>query len=169
MKTDLGPYALLPDFLEFTIWGDQTILQAALAVAEDEYYKERGISAGSLHKLLVHAMGSQWVWLSRFKGIPWQMPDATSYPTRAALAQRWPEVHETLREFVGNLSLAALESPITFQTMRGDLLTYKLGQLLLHVTDHGTYHRGQQNTLIKMSGGTPVNVFYYQWAMKRGL
>jgi uncharacterized damage-inducible protein DinB len=172
MNAALGPYAFLPDFLDFMIHGDSAILAAAAKLAPDQYHKDFNISAGSLHKLLVHAMGAQRVWLSRFTGEPLtQFPTDTLYPTLQSLQENWPKVHGSLREFVSRQTLDSLNRVIHFKTMRGDPSSGQLGQLLLHVTDHGTYHRGQENTLIKLAGGTPVSseVFYYRWRVEHPL
>jgi uncharacterized damage-inducible protein DinB len=158
---------MLPDLLEFMIWGDLAIMKAAGPVPDEAYYQERGVSHGSLHKLLVHAMGAQWVWLNRFWEKRVAMPTAEEYPTREALAARWAEVHEALREFLRGQTPESLEKPLSFTNFRGDRYTHTVGELFLHVTDHGTYHRGQQNTLIKMCGGMPVNVFYYLWSLSQ--
>lgn len=166
MNPELGRYASLVDFVEFMIWGDLQILAAAQAVPEEEYHKDRGISAGSLHGLLLHAMAAQFVWLERFHGRAPTFAEATNFPTREALARRWPEVHAALRAFMAAQTAESLERALTFKNMRGEMYTGSLGQLLLHVTDHGTYHRGQENTLIKLCGGIPVDIFYYKWAIQ---
>lgn len=163
MNPALGPYAFLPEQLEFMIWGDLQILAAAQAVPEEEYHKDRGISAGSLHALLLHAMAAQWIWLHRFRGQAFSFADASNFPTRDGLAKRWPEVHAALRDFVSAQTLESLNRSITFKNFRGVEFTQPMGHLLMHVTDHGTYHRGQQNTLIKLCGGKPVDIFWYKW------
>ena len=58
----------LRDMFEFVRWADGQMLTAARAVPEEGYYKDQGISIGSIHKLLVHCMAAQWVWLSRWRG-----------------------------------------------------------------------------------------------------
>src|SRR4051812_15176947 len=58
----------LREMFEFLRWADQQMMAAARQVPEDGYYKDQGISIGSIHKLLVHCMAAQWVWLSRWRG-----------------------------------------------------------------------------------------------------
>jgi uncharacterized damage-inducible protein DinB len=166
MNPALGPYAFLPDHLEFMIWGDLQILAAARTVPEEEYHKDRGISAGSLHALLLHAMGAQWIWLNRFQGRAFSFAEVTAFPTRDALAARWPEVHDALRTYLAAQTAESLNVPVTFKNFRGMEFTQPMGHAFLHVTDHGTYHRGQQNTFIKLCGGKPVDIFFYKWMVE---
>jgi uncharacterized damage-inducible protein DinB len=170
MKIELGPYAFLPDRFAFMMDQDRAVLAAAMTVAKDEYHKDRGISHGSLHALLDHAMGSQWTWLNRFLGnsLPHNLTPADC-PTREELAQRWPEVHNALTGFIARQTLTALNAPLTYTNFRKEQVTLQLGQLLMHVADHGTYHRGQINSLLKLCGGKPVDPSFYPWRLAHPL
>ncbi len=161
-----GYYNRLPRMADFMFWGDQRVLTAACAINEAEYYAERGFSAGSLHKLLVHTMAGQWAWLSRWKRLDIRrLQDATDYPTRESLLNRWPQVHHDFSEFLTAQTETTLAAPLTYHNTRGDQFTLPLGELILHCLDHGTYHRGQVNSLIKLAGGTPVAVNYFQFSL----
>lgn len=162
-----GPYGLLTTMMNFMFWGDRRVLTAACATSEPEYYAERGFSAGSLHKLLVHTMAAQWLWLSRWKGHDLRrLEDTTDYPTRESLLTRWPQVHADFSEFILAQTAPTLAAPLTYRNTRGDQFTLPLGELILHCLDHGTYHRGQVNSLIKLAGGTPVALNYLQFSLE---
>ncbi|MFT3786720.1 MAG: DinB family protein [Tepidisphaeraceae bacterium] len=158
----------LREMCEFLRWGDQVSLQAARSVSEAEYLKDQHISVGSLHKLLVHCMAVQWLWLCRFRGeSPTKLEDEKDYPNRMALEQRWPLVHSALIDFVGRQSQTALQHNVSYQDTRGETHTLPLRDMILHLIDHGSYHRGQINTMIKRAGGTPIPVSFRQWAAER--
>jgi uncharacterized damage-inducible protein DinB len=89
-----------------------------------------------------------------------RIEDVKDYPTRAALEERWPVVHLGLSQFLDRQNARTLEAPFTYQTTQGEIVTGMLGDFLFHVVDHGSYHRGQLNTMIKQAGGTPVTVGY---------
>lgn len=151
----------------FMEWGDMQILAAANEVASDEYYRERSISFGSLHKLLVHVMGAQWIWLQRWKGAsPPRLPDITDYPSRESLSQAWPPLHRQFIDFITAQAPTSLSRPVEYRNSRGEAFKLPLLELMLHALDHGTYHRGQANTLIKLAGGRPVSINYVQYSMQ---
>ena len=165
-----GRLELLLRMTDFMFWGDRRILTAACATGEPEYYAERGFSAGSLHKLLVHTMAAQWAWLSRWRHVDLRrLADATDYPTRESLVRRWPQVHHEFSEFLAGQTEATLASALTYRNTRGDQFTLPLGELVLHCLDHGTYHRGQANSLIKLARGTPVALNYCEFSMEHPL
>lgn len=159
----------IPDLLlrkaKFMQWGDERIMAAAGNVHADEYYRDRGISFGSLHKLLVHVMGAQWVWLQRWKGnSPPKLPDVADYPTRESIAGYWPVLHREFIDFIAAENSETLLRSIHYRNSRGEAFTLPLLELILHTLDHGTYHRGQANTLIKLAGGTPVSINYFEFS-----
>src|SRR5439155_660132 len=86
----------LQSMFDYVRWADQQMLAASRTVNDEGYYKEQQISIGSIHKLLVHCMAAQWIWLSRWRGeSPTRLENHDDYPTRDALMQRWPLVHSS--------------------------------------------------------------------------
>jgi uncharacterized damage-inducible protein DinB len=153
---------LFADHFRFVRWGDEQCLAAAGDVLSDQYFKDRGFSAGSLHKLLIHMMASQWTWLTRFRGTPINRPeDDRDYPTLESLRNRWPIVHTECESFLASQTPQSLGASFTHHDFRGNPHTLALGRLVQHVMDHCTYHRGQFNSMLKMAGGKPLNLSLY--------
>ncbi len=159
----------LVDAFEYVVWGDGQCVEVARSVPADGFDRELSISFGSVHKVLVHMMVTQIVWLSRWQGVsPNRFPDHTDFPTLDSVEQRWPVVHSQLREFVAAQTPATLASPLSFKNSQGTPASFPLGQLMLHAADHATYHRGQLNSMAKLAGGTPMPIMRNTWMAKRG-
>jgi uncharacterized damage-inducible protein DinB len=162
-----------PDFIrhlfDYVIWCDGTMFDAGRQIPEAEYYAPRDISAGSIHNLFVHQMVAQQTWLNRWKGkfAVGRLENQIEHPTRELLADRWPAVHRSLLDFLSQQSPASLNAPMTVRRNNGELLTLPLGAMMLHVADHGTYHRGQLNTMFKQAGVAPVYTPYFRFAADR--
>src|SRR5262245_32845651 len=158
----------LQAMFDFVCWADNQMLAAARSVGDDGYYKEQGISIGSIHKLLVHSMAAQWIWLSRWRGeSPTRIETHEDYPTRDSVLLRWPLVHSAITDFLGTQSQKALARDVQYRNMRGELFSVPLGELMLHVIDHSTYHRGQLNTMIKHAGGQTANVSFHVYCINK--
>jgi uncharacterized damage-inducible protein DinB len=156
--------AVFVDQFEFIEWGDDLLITAAAQLPEAEYLKDRGISAGSMHKLLVHMMAAEWVWLSRWRGeASPQFYTIEDYPTIESLAERWSPVHADIKGFLSEQTSGSLEAPFSYRDTRGQRHTLPLARFVQHMLDHGTYHRGQANTLLKLSGGAPINLSLYRY------
>ena len=81
--------------------------------------------------------------------------------------QRWPLVHSAITDFLGTQSPKSLARETQYRNTRGELFSLPLADLMLHVIDHETYHRGQLNTMIKRAGGQPGNVSYQLYSMQK--
>lgn len=153
---------------EYLRWGDQRCLIAARSVRDEQYYTDYQISAGSLHKVLVHCMTAQWLWLCRFRGeSPQRVEDHTDYPTRMSVEQRWPLVHAALIDFVGRMTPNQLGNPVTFHDTKGNAHTLPLRDMILNLVDHASYHRGQIATLIKRGDGKALPISFRVWATEK--
>jgi uncharacterized damage-inducible protein DinB len=152
------------EHFQFIAWGDQQLLAAAAKIPEAEYLAERGISAGSLHKLLVHMLAAEWVWVARWLGeASPRFETDQDHPTLESLAKRWTVVHEQITTFLKKQTSASLNAVFSYNDSRGTPHALPLGVFVQHMLDHGTYHRGQANTLIKLCGGKPVTLPLYAY------
>ena len=146
---------------DFVKWADDRCLTAAASVPDETYHKDFGFSFGSVHNVLVHMMGAQYMWLNRLKDPTAEptFPQPPDVPTMQVLRQRWDALHEEWRLYVRSLTEAQLLDRIHY-VRRGQHYSGILWTLLNHTFDHATHHRGQLNSLIKLAGGTPGDYGY---------
>ncbi|MBC7783239.1 MAG: DinB family protein [Burkholderiales bacterium] len=161
-----------PDFTaawDFIRWADNRMLAAAGTIADPaEYFRDRGISHGSVHKLLHHMMSGQAGWLNAWRGSPDpSLPDtsANACPDLAAIVRAWPGVHRAVGAFIGGLSPDQLSRDVRF-LRQGREIVLPLDAAIRHLIDHTAYHRGQLNTLVKLAGGRSVWLSYWVYAMR---
>jgi uncharacterized damage-inducible protein DinB len=55
----------------------------------------------------------------------------------------------------------------TITDMSGKSYGRRLGDMLVHVANHATYHRGQVATMTRQVGGTPVSTDFIRFASER--
>ena len=60
-----------------------------------------------------------------------------------------------MRAFVAALGSDGLARPLTYQAFNGQSATVTFWQMLQHVVNHGSYHRGQVTTLLRQLGAPP--------------
>lgn len=158
----------LRNLFGYMIWADRLSLAATAQLPNDEYFRERAVSAGSIHKLLVHLLGAEWIWLMRWRGTPpGQFITPDEYPTRAAIEARWPEIHREVSEFLDSQTDQSVSQVFEFLTFSGDRYSVPLDQAMLHLVDHGSYHRGQLNTMLKQAGAEPAPAFLIRYQAKQ--
>lgn len=145
-------------------WADEMMLASTIGIPDAEYYRHRGLSHGSIHRLLVHGMAAQRVWLRRWRGAgEAAIEGEAEFPTRDDLARHWPATHADLFAFLDQQTDESLQAAVSARNTYGERFALPLGELMLHVVDHATYHRGQINSMIKMAGGSPAAAYYQRY------
>ncbi len=125
-------------------WANQRILDATAKLSPAQYRADEGASFGSVHDTLVHIMGAQWLWLSRWKGkSPPALPRADAFADLDAVRRRWAEVEAETKDFVDALTEPALERVVDYLNTEGQRWAYPLWQQMLHQVNHGTQHRSE--------------------------
>lgn len=125
-------------------WANARLYAAALAMPDDVYRRPTGVFFGSLHGTLNHLLVTDRVWLKRLTGEgdhPDRL-DAILFADRKALAKARIAEDSRLIDFVSACWDDRLDRPVRYRTMSGDPHEQKLGDVLLHVFNHQTHHRG---------------------------
>jgi uncharacterized damage-inducible protein DinB len=111
--------------------------------------------------LFCHVLNAQILWLDRLRGLPMSLTDAwLTYDL---------DTCATLNETLTMQSLEYLQSiadplqyvrPFGYTNLAGETHASLLRDVLIHVTNHGTYHRGQVALLLKEAGFQPPRTDY---------
>ncbi|MCL4524360.1 MAG: DinB family protein, partial [Acidobacteria bacterium] len=132
----------------------------------EQFTRDLGSSFPSVRDTLTHIMGGQWIWLERWQGrTPTKLPAATDFPDLTSLRKRWSEVETDLLAFVNGLTAERLASVSEYKTLTAGTFKSPLWQMLQHLANHGTYHRGQVTTMLRQLGAKSVSTdlsFFYR-------
>src|ERR1700693_4747760 len=123
------------------------------ALTGEEYGWTLGGSFPSVRETLAHIYAAEWIWLERWQGrSPGGLPSAQEVPTLATLREKGKSVEEGQRALLVGLSEAGLEEVVSYVNVRGETWAYPLVEMLVHVVNHSTYHRGQVVTMLRQLG-----------------
>jgi uncharacterized damage-inducible protein DinB len=145
----------LVELLEFHHWATNLTVNAVKALPPEQFTRDLGSSFPSVRDTLVHVFMADRAWLGRLEGQSPPRANAGDYPDLNSLLEvwepvltRWPTVVE---------SLGDPERLIEYKSFTGDPFTNPLGQIVRHVVNHGTYHRGQVATMLRQLGAQAVS------------
>lgn len=137
----------------FNRWATARILEAVAALSDEQVRRDMGNSFPSIRDTLVHIMSAEWVWLSRWQGTsPTAMPDGWGQLGLDELVRVWGRLDEELETFVAQLVEADLDRSVTYRNLAGDPFVSPLAEMLRHVVNHSSYHRGQVTTMLRQLG-----------------
>src|SRR5574341_1547720 len=144
--------------LDYTVWANRRVMRAAATLTTDQFRRDLDSSHGGVRGTLTHIMGGEWIWLERFKGVsPRQGIDEGEFPDVIALRARWKTIEKHRESWFETLKESALAQVVRYTNMKGQALEGPLWQLVQHVVNHSTYHRGQVTTLLRLLGARPVS------------
>lgn len=152
---------------EYVKWADFRHLEATRALSDEEYHKDRGWSFGTIHRVLLHELSAQSIWLDRFLGRPqvW-LYDDPKMAKREALEPAWTAAHQRFTSFLHGLDSGALAKSISYTNLRNEPFSWPLWHLLTHTFNHATYHRGQLNSMLQLAGAKPASTDYQVFILK---
>ncbi|MBC8052051.1 MAG: DinB family protein [Sphingobacteriaceae bacterium] len=133
---------MLPDLIRYTEVADARYIEAFI---------NAGNSIPKAEALFSHILNSQHVWLSRINGIkpeykPWDIHPVADFK----------ELHtKNIAEMNRVATQEDLDKIISYSTFTGDRLENTVRDILLHITNHSGYHRGQVASLLKQNNVQP--------------
>ena len=143
---------------DYNAWANQRSLEACAAVSEEQFTRDLGSSFRSLRDTLAHIYGAEWIWLERWHGrTPTQLPSATDFPDLPATRRRFAEIDRNLVDYVASLTAGDVQRVMEYKTPAGVAQAQPLWQMLQHLANHSTYHRGQVTTLLRQLGAKAVS------------
>jgi len=142
--------------IDYHYWARDRLLDAVGSLSPEQFTKDLGNSFGSVRDTLAHIHAAEWIWLARWQGeSPTSLPPADRFPDLASVRAGWREHEATLRAFFEGVDEAGLGRVVQYRMNNGMTGASPLWQMLQHVVNHATYHRGQVTTLLRQLGATP--------------
>jgi uncharacterized damage-inducible protein DinB len=156
------------DLYAYTRWANRRVLDAAARLSPEQLSRDLGSSFPSVRETLAHVLAGEWIWLTRWRGSsPPGLPESWDLSSLEVVRAQWAEVEADQRAFVEGLDEAALDRVVAYRDTRGDPYENPLGQLLRHVVNHSTYHRGQVITMLRQLGAEAVATDYVVYLRQR--
>ena len=145
-------------------WAADKMFEALGDVSAEELDEPWGGSFKTARALLRHIVGAEQLWLERFGGVsPKSMPEFLATHSGADYLAEWRNVKAREQEFVAGLNAQKLAAPLSYVNMKGEQHAYPMSDILTHLVNHGTYHRGQLTHLLRDLGRPGVSTDYVAW------
>jgi len=146
----------LRSLLDYHYWARDRMLAALTAITPEQYTRDLGSSFRSIRETAVHVYAAEWAWYSRWQGqSPTALIKAETFPDLASLRQAWNELEAKVRAFLEDLGDNGLERVIEYKLLSGEPGASPFWQMLQHVVNHASYHRGQITTMLRQMGAAP--------------
>lgn len=147
-------------------WMNLKVYTASARLDEKELHADKGAFFGSVFATLNHLLVADTIWLKRFSDHlagfqaldavrPLPHPYSLSEPTHAGLDDL-RKARFAMDDIIIALAAEAADDvyaqTLTYANRAGDVFTHSFGELMQHVFNHQTHHRGQVTTLLSQAG-----------------
>ncbi|MFC3226939.1 DinB family protein [Marinibaculum pumilum] len=137
-------------FARYIRWANAILYDAAADLSATDYFADRGAFFGSLHGTLNHVLAGDRIWLKRITGEGEAPPRLDGILAEDLAGLRAAREAEDARivAVVDGMDPAALDGMLHYRTVAGRPQAEPLAQVLAHLFNHQTHHRGQASAIL---------------------
>ena len=142
--------------VDYHYWARDRMLDAVAALTPDQLTRDLGNSFRSVRDTLTHIYAAEWAWCSRWNGhSPTALLAPDTFPDVATLKRTWTDLESDVRAVVDRMGVAGLDAVVAYKMINGDARASVFWQMVQHVVNHASYHRGQVTTMLRQLGAPP--------------
>lgn len=141
--------------LDYSAWASLRLVDAAAKLNREELARDFQTSDKNVLDTLVHVFAADRIWLGRIHGNPPDKFITDEDRDLQRLQQEWPALMQRWKMWAGPLTDEDVSRNIGYRTLDGKPFEQPLWQILLHVVNHGSHHRGQVSGFLRAMGYPP--------------
>ena len=149
---------VVQDLFDYDGWANGRIL---------DFLKSAQSTNRQALRLLAHLLVSEKIWLLRLQGEDTSAVNKSPELSLEECVRLADEMREAFSDYLGSLSEDDLNASLTYKNFAGAEFRTHVREILMHVAQHGTYHRGQIATAVRATGVSPVNTDYINFVRER--
>jgi len=154
---------------DYNRWANERVLESLQPIGQEVFTRNKQASHGSIRGIVAHIAGAEWIWLERWKGSsPSGLLPESEFETFEVAAQRLRKIDDDLKQFTTRLTQEDLDGSRGYKTTDGKAYSNVLSDMLLHLANHSSYHRGQMATLLRQSGVVPQSTDFILFIRLKG-
>lgn len=140
-------------YLDYNVWANKRICESARGLTDDKWNIEVISSFSSVRKTLLHMLDAQIVWLTRLNG-----KSITAWPSKNfngfndEIISQLTEQSAQYYAYFKDKDDAYFVSECTYNDFKGNPHTTMISDIVQHIMNHSTFHRGQIVTMLRQLG-----------------
>lgn len=143
---------LLSQYASFNVWATQRITDVILQLPEEKIHTEITSSFPTLYKTVLHLLDAESIWWQRLKLQEHiERPSETFTGSFAELQKKLLQQSALFSDWVSNANEPQLQHVFAYMREK-EQQKMPVCDMLLHLFNHNSYHRGQLVTMLRQSG-----------------
>lgn len=145
----------LRSHLDYSAWASGRLLETAAQIPSEDLTRDFDTSEKNVVGTLAHVFAADRLWLGRIQGNPPASFISSEDRQLAVLQKAWPALLERWRQWAAPLTDRDVCGNVAYRDLAGNPWEQPLWQIVLHVVNHGTHHRGQVSGFLRAMGHNP--------------
>lgn len=137
----------------YNLWANQHITDAVLTLDEQQHQVLLNSSFPNLYATLLHMWDAESIWWQRMEAHSQLIiPSKQFNPTTREAVNGLLQQSLLWSNWVRNADTGQLTQRVTYTNSKGDAFTATYWEVIGHVCNHSTYHRGQLVAMLRQLG-----------------
>ena len=142
--------------VDFHYWARDRVLDAVSVLTPEQWNRDLGSSFKSVRETMQHLYIAEWIWYARWQGeSPTARPPTDTLNDLPSLRAVWAGHEAKVRAVVDAIGEDGVQRVFDYKLMSGEAGRSPFAQMVQHLVNHGTYHRGQVTTMLRQLGAAP--------------
>jgi len=141
----------------YNVWANDIVCSWLEKISEEQWAQHVTSSFNSIQETVLHIIAAEHIWLQRMNKEENQVwLQSTFTGTKDEHIAFWKNTSAGLKDFVTSFDENNMQQNLDFKRLNGDAYSMPFYELLAHIFNHSTYHRGQLVTMLRQIGFTNV-------------
>jgi uncharacterized damage-inducible protein DinB len=161
---------LLVQFASYNLWANTVLMHNILSLPEEQQQQEMASSFKSLYKTTLHIWDAENMWWQRMKLLEHILRPSDAFKgSFHDLVKELQLQDKQWIEWINNAQEHHLQHEFSYQNTKREKFKQPVFQMLLHLFNHGSYHRGQLvNILRQLEVDKIPQTDFIVWSRKKG-
>jgi uncharacterized damage-inducible protein DinB len=138
---------------KYNVWANDLVFEWLASISEEQWTRHIESSFNSIKETSIHVLSAENIWHQRLIKIAapvWIADDVKG--SKDEVIQAWRKASDSLLEYVDAMDETELSALLYYKRINGEEYTQPVQEILVHVFNHSTYHRGQLVTMFRQAG-----------------
>jgi uncharacterized damage-inducible protein DinB len=143
---------LFQQYAAYNLWANKKMIETANLLSEEQINTEIVSSFPSVYKTVLHLMEVENVWWERLKLAEHDTPSGWFTGDFTELSKKLLELSRQWQEWIDSTNEVNITHVFAYQNSKKEHFKQPVYEMLLHLFNHQTLHRGQLITMFRQLG-----------------
>ncbi|MES1042480.1 DinB family protein [Peribacillus simplex] len=161
-------------FYDFNLWANDQIFNRLKEIPKDVYHQEVQSVFPSISSVMAHVYLSDLGWMEVFSGksmkhalvLAEQLKEHIESKELEEMEAMFFELSERYKSLLSQKE--NVDKPLIIENPAGGLMKTSVAELIPHVVNHGTYHRGNITAMLRQMGYASTSTDYGLYLFLKG-